>query len=67
MEDLKTQYEEELGELDLSEFTLLVMTLKTVNSIYPDGTAAEYYLILGPEKLRDQFVENLFEFLHNAA
>lgn len=66
MEDLKTHYEEELGEPDLFEFTSLVMTLKTVNSIYADGTVAEYYLMLGAGKLRDQFVESLLESLHNA-
>ena len=67
MEDLNTNYQEELEELNLSEFTALVITLKTVNSMYANGTAADYYLMLGPGKLREQFVENLFESLHNDA
>ena len=67
IEDLKTHYKEKLGELDLSKFTLLVMILKTVNNIYTNGTMAEYYLILELEKLYNQFVENLFKFLYNAA
>lgn len=67
MEDLNTNYQEELEKLNLSEFTALVITLKTVNSMYANGTAADYYLMLGPGKLREQFVENLFESLHNDA
>ena len=67
MEDLNTNYQEELEELNLSEFTALVITLKTVNSMYANGTEADYYLMLGPGKLHEQFVENLFESLHNDA
>ena len=45
MEDQNASYAKELGELNLSEFTSLVMTLKTINSIYANGSVAEYYLM----------------------
>lgn len=65
MEDFKIYYDEELGKLDFSKFISLVITLKTVNSIYMDEIVIEYYLILRFEKLYNQFVENLFQFLYN--
>lgn len=67
MEDLNTNYQEELEELNLSKFTALVIILKTVNSMYANGTGANYYLMLGPRKLCEQFVENRFESLHDDA
>ena len=67
MEDLNAGYAEELGELNFSKFTSLVMTLKTVNSIYANETVAKYYLILGIEKLHEQFVEDFFESVYNTA
>ena len=58
---------EKLEKLNFSEFTSRMTNLKIVNIIYTNRIKVEYYLILGPGKLRKQFVENLFEFVYNIA
>lgn len=67
MKDLNTNYQKELEELNLFPFMALVIALKTVNSIYANGTLMDYYLMLRSEKFCEQFMENVFEFLHNDA
>lgn len=67
MENLNTNHHKKLEKLNFFKFMSLVITLKTVIIIYRNGTVADYYLILGLEKLHEQFVKNLFEFLYNYA
>ena len=67
MEDLNVSYAEKLEKLNLSGFISLVITLKTLNSIYENRIAKKYYLILEPKKLHKQFIKNPFEFVYNIA